>query len=64
MDEIGQRCLAVLQDRQSQGVATPFGNTGQEFRDESDAFVGRLPHHSMTAAGNNDQARTGNETCD
>ena len=64
IDEIGQSAVAVLRDGQSQIVATPFGNVGQEFRDEPDTFVGRLPHHPMTAARNDDQARSGNETCD
>src|SRR5712671_1524509 len=64
IDEIHQGARAVLRDRQSQIVGAAFGSAGQEFRDESDAFIGGLPHHPATAAGNDDQARIWNEARD
>jgi hypothetical protein len=56
--------VAVLRDRQSRIVATLFGSAGQEFRDQPDTFIGGFPHHAMTAAGNDDQARPWNVPCD
>ena len=35
---------------------------GEEFHDESDTFVGGLPNQAVTAARNDDQAGSGNET--
>src|SRR6266850_6790395 len=63
-DNFRQSAAVVLRDRQSQIVATPFGNGSQEFHDEPDTFIGGLPHQAMTAARSHDQARPWNETCD